>query len=428
MPATRRSLGSAARHAEADASRRPRCPARSASASGTSTAPPSRSAAKASSRDAPVMISPSWSAKTFGSIPASAASSWPSTVTRTTGSSSTGLATARPGVASNDARKASMSSGTPLRMAWPPGRIEATRRSVAARADSATVPRATTAARPIIIAPTVRPVRARSRDRLARPRRPCAPKNHSNGRPMTRPSGSSTIGGRDRAADEERQRQRDRDDRRARRSRNAASARPASTTSSSARTSGRSRSLRPRSPRRGGRSASSGERRAARMAGSTAPSIVMSRPRRKAASRPPIGSGRPTTSTARVVDRKPIIAAASAMPATHPEGAADDAERERLAHDDARGPGARSSRPHGAARARASARRRSWPGCCRRGTRRPRGRPRRRAARLPRSPPGPMRTAPRHRPGSRPRTARPAWPSTASICSAVGASPRSRST
>src|SRR5918999_225490 len=78
-------------------------PTRSANASGTSTAPPSRRAAKASSRDAPVMMSPSWSANTFGSIPASAASSWPSAVRRTTGSSSTGLAALRPGVARDGA-------------------------------------------------------------------------------------------------------------------------------------------------------------------------------------------------------------------------------------------------------------------------------------------------------------------------------------
>ena len=49
-----------------------------------------------------------------------------------------------------------------------------------------------------------------------------------------------------------------------------------------------------------------------------APISVTSTPSEKAASSPPTGSGRPTTSTARVDDRKPIIAAASAMPADAP--------------------------------------------------------------------------------------------------------------
>jgi hypothetical protein len=95
-------------------------------------------------------------------------------------------------VASKVGRKDSTSSGTLLRIALPPGRMEATQRSAPARADSATVPSATTAASAIIMAPTVRPVRTRSRDRLARPSSPWAPKNHSNGRPMTRPIGSRT--------------------------------------------------------------------------------------------------------------------------------------------------------------------------------------------------------------------------------------------
>ena len=92
-------------------------------------------------------------AKTFGSIPASAASSWPSAVTRTTGSSSTGLATceARRGLErwpeGLGVERHAAADGVAA------GQDRGDARSVPARADSATVPSATTAASAIIIAP-----------------------------------------------------------------------------------------------------------------------------------------------------------------------------------------------------------------------------------------------------------------------------------
>ena len=155
----------------------------------------------------------SW--KTLGSIPARTTSSWLSSSTRTAGTSSTGLATCRPGVASKLGRNDSTSSGTLLRIALPPGRIEATQRSAPPRADSATVPSATTAASAIIIAPTVRPVRTRSRAQVRAPEKPLRAED-----PLERTADDPAErledkGGRDRAADEEPEGQDEREERRA---------------------------------------------------------------------------------------------------------------------------------------------------------------------------------------------------------------------
>ena len=145
----------------------------------------------------------SW--KTFGSMPASATSRGPPSVTRTAGNSRTGW---RPGGrwwprrwGGRSRRRAAGCSG------WRGRRAGSSRPSARPSRPRRLGHRAERHDRGQGDHHRARPSGRCGRDRatrLARPSRPCAPKNHSNGRPTTRPSGSSTKAVGDGAAEQER--------------------------------------------------------------------------------------------------------------------------------------------------------------------------------------------------------------------------------